>query len=103
MTDPARSALIGSDVRRVASLCLAACRRRYADGSYMIRLSGHIDPGDELKFSEIADTIPATEKVEVVLTSNGGSINGLEIGRIIRERKFETIAYIHCASMCASI
>jgi hypothetical protein len=69
----------------------------------MIRLSGHIDPGDELKFSEIADTIPATEKVEVVLTSNGGSIKGLEIGRIIRERKFETIAYIHCASMCASI
>jgi hypothetical protein len=76
---------------------------KYSDGSYYIRVSGRINAGDQGTFAVMANSIPKGAKTEVVLASNGGNIGGLDIGRIIHQRKFGTVAYGKCLSMCATI
>jgi hypothetical protein len=76
---------------------------RYADGSYLIRINGKILAGDEQKFAVFAETIPKKAETEVLLTSRGGSILGLEIGRIVHRRGFKTVALQSCSSMCSLI
>jgi hypothetical protein len=76
---------------------------QYSDGKYLIRVAGTIELGDEKVFARIANAIPETDRVEVVLTGRGGVVEGLLIGMLIHKRKFETIAMDYCASMCADI
>lgn len=84
---------------RAADLFLS----KYADGTYLIRLNGKIMPADVQQFSFLAMAIPKEAKASVLLTSRGGQIDGLEIGRIVRARGFKTIALDYCNSMCALI
>jgi hypothetical protein len=71
---------------------------------HYIRLTGKLKTGDEAVFRTIALEIPLTHRVEVSLTSPGGSLEGLvEIGKIIRQRGWTTIAMGQCNSACAYI
>jgi hypothetical protein len=81
----------------------AIFKMRYTDGSYMIHVGGMIKKGDAEIFAAVADQIPPDKRVEVVLTSGGGTLSRLEIGRIIHRRKFRTVAIGMCASLCADI
>ena len=75
----------------------------YASGGYFIRISGKIVPEDAAKFAVQASIVPAGANAEVVLTSKGGDISGLDIGRMVRKRKFNTVAYGECSSVCSMI
>jgi hypothetical protein len=70
---------------------------------HSIRINGKLMPGDEVVFRTIALEIPLTSRVEVIMTSGGGAITALEIGRIIRQRGWTTRAVNQCNSMCAYI
>jgi hypothetical protein len=70
---------------------------------HSIRINGKLMPGDEVVFRTIAAEIPLTARVEVIMTSGGGALSTLEIGRIIRQRGWTTRAVNQCNSMCAYI
>jgi|SRR6516162_7600246 hypothetical protein len=77
---------------------------RYPDNSHTIRITGKLMPGDATVFRTIALEIPLVHRVEVLLTSPGGSLDAmLEIGQIIRQRGWTTIAMDKCNSSCAYI
>jgi hypothetical protein len=100
----------------MAALIIASCSiaanaadiidyRNSVEGyDHYIRITGRLKTGDEVVFRTIALEIPLSHRVEVSLTSPGGSLEGLlEIGKIIRQRGWSTIATGTCNSACAFI
>jgi hypothetical protein len=78
--------------------------QRNSDGSHTIRITGKLAPGDAVVFRTIALEIPLRDRVEVLMTSPGGSlIASLEVGRIVRQRGWTTVAMDTCNSACAYI
>jgi hypothetical protein len=65
-----------------------------------VYIKGDIEMGDFEKFKKIASTMG--EGGFVVLKSNGGNlVNGLEIGTMIRAKKWRSVVVDKCHSVCA--
>ena len=70
-------------------------------GVNVISIFGPIEAGDEKKFAQLA---MQTDSAHVLLTSPGGAaVTGIEIGKLIRFKEFNTVASGDCASACAII
>ena len=89
--------LAGGTVSRAAEIKVT----RVTEGLAQINVVGDLRYGDEAAF--LAATL-GIERALVTFASHGGNLRaGLEIGRMIRARRFNTMVaeHDHCASACA--
>jgi hypothetical protein len=68
----------------------------------VVFVKGDIQEGDDVSFRNVTAKLPANQTL-VVMTSEGGEIGpGINIGEIIRAKRFSTIALNVCASTCGA-
>jgi hypothetical protein len=68
--------------------------------SNYVTIKGDIVEGDYQRFLRATLNL---RTAFVVLESNGGLMEGLAIGEVVRERKYSTVIYTKCASVCGFI
>jgi hypothetical protein len=87
-----------------AGISVSVCRGNFrGEEMALVRVAGQMAPGDDVRFGEAVRTI-SEQRVVIALSGPGGNLEaGLGIGKLIRERGFETLATPRelCLSMCA--